>query len=167
LRLTTKTRYAVRALFDLAYHCRGRAAQAREIAERQGVPLRFLEQTLQALRKAGLVDGRRGPKGGYTLAKSPETVKLGDVIRATQGMEAQVVAFDDDETRSRDRRRKPRPRTKQPALSPTKDVPALMLKEIAARFTAELDAVTLQDFVARAECLGIKRGRDAALMYYI
>ena len=167
MRLTTKTRYAVRALFDLAYHCRGRAAQAREIAERQGIPLRFLEQTLQALRKAGLVNGRRGPKGGYTLAKSPETVKLGDAIRATQGVEVQVVAFDDDETRTRDRRRKPAPRTKRPALSPAEDVPALILKEIAARFTAELDAVTLQDFVARAESLGIKRGRDAALMYHI
>ena len=56
MRVTTRARYAIRALYDLAFHRRGQAAQAKEIAAREQIPLRFLTQILQDLRKAGLVD---------------------------------------------------------------------------------------------------------------
>jgi len=71
MRVTTRTRYAIRALYHLAFHRAGDAAQAKEIAEAQKIPLRFLEQILQDLRRAGLVEARRGPRGGYALARPP------------------------------------------------------------------------------------------------
>src|SRR5436190_24079557 len=85
MRLTTRTRYAIRALYDLAFHRLGQAAGAKEIAERQHIPLRYLEQILQDLRKAGIVEARRGRHGGYALARAPEVVTLADVLRAARG----------------------------------------------------------------------------------
>src|SRR5262249_48358280 len=85
MRLSTKTRYGVRAVFDIAFHNSGRPTQARDIARRQDVPLRYLEQIFQELRRAHLVDAKRGPKGGYFLSRGPEKITLGDVMRAVQG----------------------------------------------------------------------------------
>src|SRR4051794_41936898 len=94
MRITTRTRYAIRALYDLAFHRLGQAAGAKEIADRQKIPLRFLEQILQELRKAGLVEARRGPRGGYALARPPEAVSLADVLRATRGPLEEMLALD-------------------------------------------------------------------------
>ena len=85
MRLSAKTQYGVRALFDIAYHGAGGPTQAKDIATRQEIPLRYLEQIFQDLRRAGLVDSRRGPRGGYSLARAPETIRIGDVMRALQG----------------------------------------------------------------------------------
>src|SRR6476659_7396421 len=85
MKLSTKTRYGVRAVFDIAYHNSGRPTQARDIARRQEVPLRYLEQIFQELRRAHLVEAKRGPKGGYFLARQPEQITMGDVMRAVQG----------------------------------------------------------------------------------
>src|SRR5690348_12634434 len=96
MKLSTKTRYGVRAVFDIAYHNAGRPTQARDIARRQDVPLRYLEQIFQELRRANLVDAKRGPKGGYFLSRAPEAITLGDVIRAVQGPIDLLAAGDDD-----------------------------------------------------------------------
>src|SRR3954470_12722051 len=85
MKLSTKTRYGVRAVFDIAYHNQERPTQARDIARRQEVPLRYLEQIFQELRRANLVEAKRGPKGGYSLARQPQEITLGDVLRAVQG----------------------------------------------------------------------------------
>src|SRR3954468_23975310 len=85
MKLSTKSRYGVRAVFDIAFHNQGRPTQARDIARRQEVSLRYLEQIFQELRRAHLVDAKRGPKGGYSLSRSPENITLGDVLRAVQG----------------------------------------------------------------------------------
>src|SRR5947207_5130678 len=85
MRVTTRTRYAIRALYHLAFHRAGEAAQAKEIADAQKIPLRFLEQILQDLRRAGLVETRRGPRGGYALARPPAEISLADVLRAVRG----------------------------------------------------------------------------------
>ena len=85
MRVTTRTRYAIRALYDLAFHRRGQSALAKEIAARQQIPLRFLEQILQDLRRAGLIEARRGPHGGYALARPPAEITLADVLRAVRG----------------------------------------------------------------------------------
>src|SRR4029077_797652 len=76
---------AVRALFDLAFHASDQPAQLRDIAERQRIPLRFLEQIFQDLKRARLVDSKRGPRGGYQLARTPERICVGDVRRALEG----------------------------------------------------------------------------------
>ncbi|MEM9864937.1 MAG: Rrf2 family transcriptional regulator, partial [Myxococcota bacterium] len=85
MKLSNKARYAVRAMFDIAYHGRGEATQVKAIAERQAVPHRFLEQIFQDLKRAALVTSKRGPRGGYALMRSPETIRIGDILRATGG----------------------------------------------------------------------------------
>lgn len=85
MKLSNKSRYAMQAMFDLAYHTDGRAAQIKDICERQGIPARFLEQVFHDLKRAGLVRSKRGPRGGYELARAPEEVRLGDIVRATEG----------------------------------------------------------------------------------
>ena len=85
MRLSSRTRYGTRALFDLAYHAGGGPACVRDIARRQDIPARFLEQVLSDLRRAGLVESRRGARGGYVLAKGPGEMTLGEVVRAIEG----------------------------------------------------------------------------------
>jgi len=79
MRLTTKARYGLRALCHVAN--RGYAS-AQVIAERQAIPSRYLEEIIGELRKAGLVVGKRGPRGGYRLAKPASEIAVADVLRA-------------------------------------------------------------------------------------
>ncbi len=82
MRLTTRGRYAVTAMLDLALHDQGGPVSLSEIAERQGISQSYLEQLFSRLRKRGLVDGTRGPGGGYRLMKSTEQISVADVIDA-------------------------------------------------------------------------------------
>jgi Rrf2 family transcriptional regulator, iron-sulfur cluster assembly transcription factor len=164
LRLTTRTRYAIRALYDLAFHRRGQAAAAKEIAERQQIPLRFLEQILRDLRKAGIVDARRGPRGGYVLARAAPAVTLADVLRAVRGPIEDVFALDGQAPSRTGRRRGPRAAARDAAES---DITALVWRDVTARLAAVLEGVTLQDFVTRAEAAGIKRAVRPPTMYFI
>ena len=81
LRLTAKLLYAIEAVVDIAYNSGGEAVQAASITKRQGIPKRYLEQVLQALVKAGILTGQRGPKGGYRLARERRRITIGDVAR--------------------------------------------------------------------------------------
>ena len=85
VKLSNKGRYGVRALFDIAFHNDGRPTQIKDIAEREAIPARFLEQIFQDLKRAGLVGAKRGPRGGYHLARPAEEIRLGDVVRALEG----------------------------------------------------------------------------------
>src|SRR5262245_62223952 len=85
VKLSNKGRYAVRALFDIAFYNEGRPTQVKDIAERQSIPPRFLEQIFQDLKRAGIVGSKRGPQGGYNLARAAAEIGLGDVIRALEG----------------------------------------------------------------------------------
>ncbi len=82
MRLTTKGRYAVTAVVDLAYHSRGKPVTLAEIASRQEISLSYLEQLFSRLRRFGIVRGRRGPGGGYQLGKPPEEIRIADIIDA-------------------------------------------------------------------------------------
>lgn len=84
MRITTTTRYGLRALFDIAYHGGGQPVQLKEIAKRQKISQRYLEQIFNRLLKGGLVKSTRGPRGGYQLADDPSKITIGDVINATQ-----------------------------------------------------------------------------------
>lgn len=79
MRLTTKARYGLRALCHVAH--RGYAS-AQVIAEHQAIPSRYLEEIIGELRRAGFVVGKRGPRGGYRLAKPPAEIVISDVLRA-------------------------------------------------------------------------------------
>jgi Rrf2 family transcriptional regulator, cysteine metabolism repressor len=70
------------AFFDIAYHPDDRPTQVRTISKRQGIAPRYREQIFQKLKRAGIVNGIRGPKGGYSLNRKPEKITVGDIIRA-------------------------------------------------------------------------------------
>ena len=88
MRTTAKADYAVRAAVELA--AAGDLVTAEQVADAQGIPLNFLENILRDLRRAGVVESRRGQQGGYTLARSAEEISLADVIRAVEGPLATV-----------------------------------------------------------------------------
>ena len=89
MRVSAKVDYAVRAAVELAAAQGGddpaRPVKAEALARAQGIPLKFLENILQGLRQAGLVDSRRGPEGGHLLARPAAEIALADVIRAIDG----------------------------------------------------------------------------------
>lgn len=82
MKLTTKGRYAVTAMLDLALHYEQGAVTLSDIASRQGISLSYLEQLFARLRRAGLVDSVRGPGGGYNLALPPAQVSVAEIIIA-------------------------------------------------------------------------------------
>jgi Rrf2 family protein len=85
MRITTTSRYGVRAIFDVAYHGGGQPTQIKDISRRQKISQRYLEQIFNKLLKAGLLKSRRGPRGGYLLARDPADISVGDIITAAQG----------------------------------------------------------------------------------
>ncbi len=85
MKLSTKSRYGVRAMFDMAYHAGNLPAQIKDISRRQNISPRYLEQIFQDLKKAGLLKSRRGPQGGYTLARTADKITVKEVILAAEG----------------------------------------------------------------------------------
>lgn len=79
-----KSRYGLRAMAELAVYYEKRPLSARRISENQGIPLQYLEQILNRLKKANLVRTTRGLKGGYALSRQPSRIKLGYVIEALE-----------------------------------------------------------------------------------
>src|SRR5262245_50000278 len=155
MRLSTKTRYGVRAVFDIAFHGHAEggapAAQAKDIAERQNIPLRYLEQIFQDLKKAGLVDSKRGPRGGYTLKRDPADIRLGDVVRALQGPIEDLLVFEDEPSRGRT----------------AVKVTSALWQDLAAHVASWFDAVSILDLVKRAEAEGLSRAGASRPMYFI
>ncbi len=82
MRLSTKGRYAVMAMTDLALNAQGKPISLSEISERQQISLSYLEQLFARLRKAGLVKSARGPGGGYTLSRSSERLYVSEIVLA-------------------------------------------------------------------------------------
>ncbi len=82
MKLTTKGRYAVTALADLAAFSRGAPVAISEIALRQGISISYLEQLFSKLRRAGLVESARGVSGGYRLTEDPASVRIGEIVAA-------------------------------------------------------------------------------------
>jgi len=82
VRLTTKGRYAVTAMLDLAFHSDIKPVTLTDIAARQTISLSYLEQLFSRLRRANMVKGIRGPGGGYTLADSADKINIADIIAA-------------------------------------------------------------------------------------
>jgi Rrf2 family iron-sulfur cluster assembly transcriptional regulator len=85
MRVSTRGDYACRALLSLALHDDSGPTSVRDIAERTGLPQPYLEQILLALKGAGLVRSKRGVGGGYVLARSPEEIKLSEIVMAVDG----------------------------------------------------------------------------------
>jgi Rrf2 family protein len=85
MKISTKGDYAARALQDLAMHSDRGPISIERIASRQGLPLRYLEQLLLTLKRAGFLSSKRGVNGGYSLAKPPAQITLGEILRTVDG----------------------------------------------------------------------------------
>jgi len=85
MKLSTKSRYGVRAMFDMAFHGGTLPSQIKDISRRQNISPRYLEQIFQDLKKAGLLKSRRGPQGGYSLMKSAEEITVKEIVLAAEG----------------------------------------------------------------------------------
>lgn len=83
--ISTKGRYGVKAMLDLALNYSKDSVPVKSIAERHNIPGKYLEQVLASLKKAGLVKSVRGPTGGYMLAKPADQITVGDILRALEG----------------------------------------------------------------------------------
>ena len=90
IRLSRKSLLALEAVLDVALHARPNPVQARDITARQGVPQRYLEQVMQALVRAGILRGVRGPRGGYTLARERRKITVGDIVRVVDKLDAET-----------------------------------------------------------------------------
>lgn len=95
MKLSTKGRYATRAMLDLALHYGGGPVLLKDVARRQQISERYLEQLALSLKAAGLVTSMRGARGGFVLARPPSEIRLCDIIEAVEGSLAPVECVDD------------------------------------------------------------------------
>ncbi len=95
MKLTAKGEYGVRAMVRLALNYRAGPMPLPEIARQEDISPQFLEQIFLVLRRAGLIESVRGARGGYTLAKPPEKIPIGDIIKALEGPIAPVECLSD------------------------------------------------------------------------
>ena len=144
MKLSNKGRYGVRALFDIAFYNDGRPTQIKDISARQAIPARFLEQIFQDLKRAGLVGAKRGPRGGYHLARAAYEIRIGDVIRALEGPIA-IVGRDEPARR---------------AGIDGKDVTDVVFRELSRRIEGCFDDVTIADMCRRGDELGLRKARE-------
>ena len=87
LKLTKKLLFAIEAVLDIAYNAGNLPVQSSEITRRQGIPRRYLEQVLQQLVRAGVLQGVRGPRGGYRLARERRRISVGEIVRVVRSLE--------------------------------------------------------------------------------
>ena len=154
MRLSTQSRYGVRAIFDIAYHSEGLETQVKDISRRQGISQRYLEQIFQKLKRAGIVGSKRGPSGGYFLGKKPEDISIGEIVQITEGNINPVRCINpEDSTQSCER---------------SGDcVTQIVWNEAGKRLKEYLDSVTIRDLCALARKMGVKKDFDKRFMYYI
>ena len=147
MKISTKGRYGTRALLDLALHPGNEPAQLKHIAQRQEIPLQYLEHLITPLKAGGLVRSTRGPKGGISLTRPPREIKLSDVIHLLEGSLAPVECVDDPTACSRSN------------SCVTREV----WIELKKAMDGILDSTTLQDLVERQRD---KEGAETT-MYYV
>jgi len=139
IRISTRGRYALRAMVDLALHAGEGPVLRQDIAERQEISADYVAQLFRRLHAAGLVEGVKGPGGGYQLARDAATIRAGDVVRAVEGPVAVVhCTLPGDE----------------PSCSRVdRCVTHLLWKRLSAVMTEFLDSVTLRDLCDEARQL--------------
>ncbi len=147
MKLSTKGRYATRAILDLAINQGEGPILLKDIAQRQQLSLSYLEHLVTPLIAGGLIRSTRGAKGGVSLAKPPEEIKLSEVIQLLEGSLAPVECVNNP---------KLCPRSE---LCVTRDV----WTELKNAMTGVLESTTLQDLVERQK----EKGKSAKAMYYI
>lgn len=97
MKISTKGRYALRMMIDIAENEKNGSVSLKDISKRQDISLKYLEQIVGLLTRANLVKSRRGAGGGYVLAKSPEKYTVGDILRVTEGNLAPITCLEAEE----------------------------------------------------------------------
>lgn len=155
MKLSTKSRYGLRALFDMAYHSGNNPVQIKDISRRQSISPRYLEQIFQDLKKAGLLKSRRGPQGGYTLARKASAITVKDIVLAAED-KVQLVDCIAGPEESEER-----------CEFDSHCVTRKVWKEATDRLLAYFESVTLEDLCNDAKAMGIEKEQDHRFMYYI
>lgn len=156
MRLSTKSRYGVRALFDIAYNCGNMPTQIQDISRRQNISPRYLEQIFQSLKHAGLLKSKRGPQGGYCLAKKPEDITVLDILCAT---ESDVMLVDCTNAVKAKR--------KKSCATELHCVTRSVWAEAADALRNLFGNITLETLCQRGADMGLKKDQDYRFMYYI
>jgi Rrf2 family protein len=135
MKLSTRTRYGVRAVIELAANDSKKPVQLKIIAQRQDISVKYLEQLMNALRSGGVVHSIRGARGGYILAKPPNQIKLGDVFNCLEGNVITTECVEDEDYCRR-----------------AADCAARLLWiQVEDAIKNVLDSVTVQDLIDRAK----------------
>ncbi len=135
MKLSTRSRYGTRLMLDMAQHYDQGPVNLANIAKRQGISLKYLEQIIIPLKKAHYVESVRGPKGGHILAKPPQEITVGEVVALLEEGTTLVECSKSPEVCERSR------------TCPTR----LVWKEVAQAMFDKLQAITLADLVKMAE----------------
>lgn len=147
MRLSTRGRYGVRALLNVALYSDGNPVPLKDIAKRQAISVQYLEQLISPLVKAGVLRSIRGARGGVTLTELPEEVKLSQVIQVLEGSIAPVKCVDDPKVCSRSN------------FCATRDV----WEEMNRAMFQVLESTSLQDLVERHR----EKEQSNTTMYHI
>ena len=134
MKISTKGRYALRMMIDLAQNNANGFVPLKEISERQGISKKYLELIVSSMHNSDLLNAGRGFQGGYQLAKAPDQITVGEILRLTEGSLAPVACLEWDPVGCERR----------------EDCPTLFIwQELDRRIEEYLDSVTLQDILDR------------------
>ena len=139
MKISTKGRYALRMLYDLALHHEEGYVSLKDIADRQGISKKYLEQIVPLLNKTGLLRTNRGNKGGYMLSGRADEVTVGDVLRATEGSLAPVACLEFEPNEC--------PRAGECST-------LFIWEGLFKSITDYLDSITLSDIIERSKSMG-------------
>ena len=148
MKLSTRGRYGTRAMLDLAMHDTKETALLKDIAKREEIPERYLENIMRTLVSSGLVISVQGRNGGFSLAKKPSDIKLSEIIQAVEGSMSPVFCIDNPKS------------CKRTAVCVTRGIWGKLKKAILD----VLDSITLDDMV-KMQKAKVKEGK--ADMYHI
>jgi Rrf2 family transcriptional regulator, cysteine metabolism repressor len=148
MKISTKGRYGLRAMLDIAVNSAGDHVALKAIAERQNISENYLEQVFSILRKAGLVKSVKGAQGGYVLANNPSNTTVGEILRTLEG---NLTVYDDDGS----------------VKNGEKTIESLLItnvwEKINESINSVVDAITLEDIVNEYR----KLNGNQSLMFYI
>ncbi|MBQ4089184.1 MAG: Rrf2 family transcriptional regulator [Clostridia bacterium] len=131
MKLSTRGRYGIHAMYELAVNYGGSPVSIKSVAEKQNIPEAYLEQLIAILRKDELVVSIRGAQGGYRLARSPEEITVGDVLRSLEGGLKLIDCLEEEETCGKS------------CACPSR----IVWKKLSDGLNAIVDSITLKDMI--------------------
>ena len=157
MRLSTKSRYGLRALFDIAYNSGTLPAQVQDISRRQDISPRYLEQIFQNFKRSGILKSKRGPNGGYYLSRSPDAITVQEIIQSAEGDIALVDCVRDNLKKKK----------KKECPSNGNCVTQIVWQDATDRLNEYFASITLKSLCEKGQAMGVKREQDHRFVYFI